>query len=114
MVFAEIELARVEKAVGGMCRRRTRPEIRDQLRLEYSVKRHDIEIYEVRPHWRNPGEEMQTPVAKIKYVRSAEEWRLYWMRQDLKWHFYEPFGKSSNLEELVEVVDRDELCCFFG
>ena len=114
MVFAEIELARVDKAVGGMCRRRTKPEIRDQLRLEYSVKRHDIEIYEVRPHWRNPGEEMQTPVAKIKYVRSAEEWRLYWMRQDLKWHFYEPFGISSNLEELVDVVDKDEMCCFFG
>ncbi len=73
MAFAEIELARIKKAVGGFCERRVRPEIRDKLRLEYSVKRHDIEIFEVRPHWRNPGEEMQTPVAKIKFVRSAGE-----------------------------------------
>lgn len=114
MAFAEIELARIEKAVGGFCRRRVPPEVLDKLRLEYSVDRHDIEIYEVRPHWRNPGEEMQTPVAKIKFVRSANEWRLYWMRQDLKWHLYEPFGASRSLEELVDVVDKDELCCFFG
>lgn len=114
MVFAEIELARVEKAVGGLCRRRIPPEIHDQLRLEYRVSRHDIELYEVRPHWKNRGEELQTPIAKIKFVRSADEWRLYWMRQDLKWHSYEPFAVSGSLEELVEVVDRDDLCCFFG
>ena len=114
MAFAEIELARIEKSVGGLCRRRTKPEIRDQLRLEYSIRRHDIELFEVRPNWRDPAEEMETPVAKIRYVRSANEWRLYWMRQDLKWHSYEPHAVGESLEELVEEVDRVEYCCFFG
>lgn len=113
MAFAEIELARVEKAVGGFCRRRVPPEISDKLRLEYVVTRHDIVIFEVRPHWNLPGEKLDTPVAKIKYVRSRNEWRLYWMRQDLKWHLYEPHSGGS-LEELVEVIDQDRLCCFFG
>ena len=114
MAFAEIELARIKKAVGGFCERRVRPEIRDKLRLEYAVDRHDIVISEIRPHWRNPGEEMDTPIAKIKYVRSANEWRLYWMRADLKWHGYDPHPVGKNLEELVEVVDEDAYCCFFG
>ena len=114
MAFSEIEMARIKKAVGGLCRRRTSPEIRDKLRLEYSVYRHDIEIFEVRPHWKYPGEIMETPVAKIKYIRTVNEWRLYWMRQDLKWHSYEPHSVSRILEELVEAVDRDEYCCFFG
>lgn len=53
MAFAEIELARVKKVVGGFCDSRTNPEIRDKLRYEYSVQRHDVVIHEVRPHWRN-------------------------------------------------------------
>ena len=114
MVLAEIELARVDKSVGGLCRRRTRPEIRDQLRLEYSVQRHDVDLYEVRPHWKDPGEELQTPIAKFRFVRTVNEWRLYWMRQDLKWHSYEPFPASRSLDNLVDAVDRDEFCCFFG
>ncbi len=114
MAFAEIEIARIKKAIGGLCKRRTSPEIRDQLRLEYSVKRHDIELYEVRPRWDDPSEEMNTPVAKIRFVRTTNEWRLFWMRQDLKWHSYQPFSSSRNLEEVAEVIDRDELSCFFG
>jgi hypothetical protein len=114
MAFSEIELARIEKAVGRFCKRRTNPAIRDKLRLEYSVNRHDIEIFEIRPHWRNPDEEIESSVAKIKYLRSSNEWKLYWMRQDLKWHSYEPHSVGKNLEELVDVVDKDEYCCFFG
>lgn len=114
MAFAEIELARVKQIVGGFCERRVPPEIRDKLRLEYSVDRYDVVINEVRPHWKDPGKETQSPVAKFRFVRSAGEWQLYWMRQDLAWHAYEPFTSSRQLEELVEVVGRDEFGCFFG
>jgi hypothetical protein len=54
MAFAEIELARVKKIVGGFCEKRVPVEIRDELRMEYSVDRHDVLLYEVRPHWRIP------------------------------------------------------------
>jgi len=36
------------------------------------------------------------------------------MRQDLKWHGYDPNPVGKSLEELVAVVDEDEFCCFFG
>ena len=114
MAFAEIELARIEKIVGGFCRAKTNHEFRNELRLEYSVNRHDVEIYEVRPDWMDPSKEMHTPVAKVKYVRTANEWRLYWMRADLKWHRYEPFEPTRDLQEIVDAVGRDEYCCFFG
>ena len=54
--FTGIELARVKKVVGGFCEGRTRPEIRDRLRLEYSVVRHDIELFVVWAHWREPDQ----------------------------------------------------------
>jgi hypothetical protein len=98
MAFTGIELARVKKVVGGFCEGWPRPEIRGKLRLEYSVVRHDVELFEVRSHWREPGREMRTPVAKLRFVRSAGEWRLFWMRQDLKWHAYEPCASSRRLD----------------
>lgn len=114
MSFAEIELARIDKIVGDFCNSRIPAEVRHQLRLEYTIKGHDVEIFEVRPLWNIPGEELQTPIAKIKYVRTAEEWRLYWMRSDLRWHSYTPYSSSRSLEKMVRVIDEDELCCFFG
>ena len=114
MAFSDIELAWIKKAVGRLCQRRTNPKIREELRLEYSVKRHDVEIFEVRPQLDDPSAIMHTPVAKIRYVRTANEWRLFWMRQNLNWYSYEPFPSSRDLAELAQVIDRDELGCFFG
>lgn len=114
MAFSEIERKRIENTVGGMCQRRNRPEMHDKLRLEYSVDRHDVELYEVRPHWQDPTEELHTSCAKLKFVRTAGEWRLFWMRKDLRWHAYEPLPASRSLEELVAEVARDRYGCFFG
>ncbi|MFH1965513.1 MAG: DUF3024 domain-containing protein [Acidobacteriota bacterium] len=113
MAFTELELKRIDTIVGGLCERRSRPESCDQLRIEYSVSRHDVEIFEVRPRWDNPDEEMQTPVAKARFVRTANEWLLYRMRHDRKWHLYELFPSSRDLKDIVDEIDRDEICCFF-
>jgi len=114
MTFSKLELARIEKLVGGFCERRVPPEVRDKVRLEYSIKRHDVEICEVRPAWRDPNRETRTPLAKLRFVRTAGEWRLFWMRKDLRWHSYQPFPSSRDLEEILAKIDRDEWCCFFG
>ena len=114
MVFAEIDLARIEKIVGDFCQRRTPVHIRDKLRLEYSVKNQDVLIFEVRPRWNNPRETVESPIAKLRYVRTAKEWRLFWQRASLKWNLYEPFPSSPDLAVIIDVVERDEYGCFFG
>jgi len=36
------------------------------------------------------------------------------MRADLKWHVYEPQAPTNDLARLVEVVEEDAYCAFFG
>jgi hypothetical protein len=36
------------------------------------------------------------------------------MRQDLKWHRYEPASPSADLTAMVAVVEADEFGAFFG
>jgi hypothetical protein len=114
MAFSQIELKRIEQTVGEFCRKRSPPHLSRELRLEYAVKGHDVVIYERRPRWNNPREWMESPVAKLKFVRSANKWRLYWMRADLKWHEYPGPSTSDDVGILVREVDADPLACFFG
>ena len=52
MAFSEFEVKRIDKLVGGFCRRRTRPELADQLRIDYAVEGQSVIILEERPDWR--------------------------------------------------------------
>lgn len=88
--------------------------MKDKFSLEYRVKGHDVLVYEQRLYWRDPNEITETPVAKIKLVRIVNEWRLYWMRRDLKWHGYEMLPSSKDLKDLVDEIDADQYACFFG
>jgi hypothetical protein len=91
-----------------------RPDPQFRLLIGYSIKGHDVVIFERRPKWDNPKEWMESPVAKIKFIRSADKWRLYWQRADLKWHEYPGLSSSDRINDLVQEIDADPLACFFG
>jgi hypothetical protein len=114
VAFSELELRRIDKLVGGFCRRRTRPELADQLRIDYAVEGQSVIILEERPDWRDPAERRQHPFAKLRFVRTTGLWTLYRMRADLKWHAYRPAAPSADLAGLVDVVDEDTYNAFFG
>jgi hypothetical protein len=114
MAFGELELEQIQQTVGEWCKRRCPPYLKDKMRWAYSVKGHDVIIFEQRPWWDNTSEWSETPIAKLKFIRSADKWRLYWMRADLKWHDYPGLSSSHRLDDLVQEIDADPLACFFG
>jgi hypothetical protein len=113
--FSELELKRHERDLARfMARRRPPAHIRPKLDLGYRIDRQSVEIFEIRPDWRDKTSKRETAFAKATYVRTRNHWRVFWMRADLKWHGYEPNYEVHSLEEFLVVVDRDEHCCFFG
>lgn len=114
MAFTKAELATIDETVGALCRRRTSPRFKDQFSIEYRVQRHDVTIVERRPHWDGRPGFAESGVAKFKFTRGTEQWRLLWMRADLKWNAYKVEGNKSRLAQLVAEVDRDPWGCFFG
>jgi hypothetical protein len=64
--------------------------------------------------WNNPKEKIEEAVAKATYVKKKNLWKVFWQRTDLNWHRYEPDPEVSTIEKFLEVVERDEYCCFFG
>jgi hypothetical protein len=115
MALTELELKRCERDLAGFLElRRPPPHIRPELDIGYRITGQSVEIFEVRPDWRERTIRRETPVAKATYFRSRDCWRVYWMRRDLKWHGYEPNLEVSSLAEFLALVHKDELCCFFG
>jgi len=116
VALAEIELARVRRAMDAfMQRRRPPPQIRSKLDLGFRVTRQSVEIFEIRPVWRGPSDEKhESPVAKATYIRARGVWRVFWQRRDLKWHSYEPRPEVKSIEEFTSLVAEDAHACFFG
>lgn len=115
MALSELEAARAKKVMDDfLARRRPPPDIRPKLDLGYRITGQSVEIYEVRPAWKDPNEKMEGAVAKATFVRTQNVWRVYWQRADLKWHAYDPVPEVSALPEFLAVVEEDAYACFWG
>jgi hypothetical protein len=69
----------------------------------------------VRKAWGgSPGEKIEHSVAKATYVRSNRRWRVFWLRQDMKWHSYKPVPDVATIEDFSALVHEDRDGCFFG
>lgn len=115
MPFSEFEIKRIEKALDGFLQKHRPPaHIRKQLDFGYELDGHNIVLTEIRPDWKNPDEIHHRPYAKATYVKSKECWKIYWMRQTLKWGPYEPVLTVKTIAHFLQVVDEDKHSCFFG
>ena len=73
MAFTESELKECEQAIARfMARRRPPPKVRKAVDLGYRVEGQSIEIFEIRPDRRNPGNTIEIPFAKSTYVRTRD------------------------------------------
>ena len=115
MALNDIEKARFERPVREYIRaKRPPPHIRPELDFSYRFTNQSVEIFEIRPAWREPGKTIENKVAKATYVKRGNLWRVYWQRADLKWHRYEPSFEVRTIEEFLAVVDEDKHGCFYG
>lgn len=112
MAFNDLEFHVVNKEVKQFVDSIRPPKhIRNEVDIVYTIIDQTIDIGEKRPLWNGKsGETYISPSTRIKYIRSTNLWKLYWMRRDLKWHLYFTGG---TLTELLEVVRNDAHCFFF-
>lgn len=116
MPLAEIELARVHRAMDSFMQRRRPPaHIRRSVDLAFRITGQRVEIFEIRPAFRGPADEKhESPVAKATFVRSRGMWRVFWQRRDLKWRSYDQTPEVKTVEEFASLVGEDVHACFFG
>jgi hypothetical protein len=114
-MLSEFEQKKIEQVVGAFVTKRRPPaHIRSELDLAYRLTNQSVEVFEIRPVWRGNGETHELPKAKFTFVKTQQVWKLFWQRQDLKWHSYEPLPQARHLDELIAEVSADPYGCFWG
>lgn len=114
MAFTDEEIAEYGASAAAFCERRVPLHVQDQFWMGFRIEDQSITLIEFRVHWKDKSKVMMRPIAKTKFVRTTGEWRIYWLRADLKWHGYAPCPTVEFFKEFLDAVDRDECCCFFG
>lgn len=115
MAFNDLDKKRIEKAFDAfLAKRRPPPHIRGDLDIGYRITGQSVEVLEIRPQWNDRSVIHHYPFAKATYVRTQNRWKIFWMRQTLKWQGYEPVPTVATIDEFLRVVDADEYGCFFG
>jgi len=110
MPLPEIELHRTNKLLGGFCDNRIPPHARDQVRMLYKINGSKVILIESRPHFQDPSNWLEMPIAQFEYSAATKAWSLYgYDRNDKR----VPVSKGS-LEKLTQEVDQDPTGIFWG
>ncbi len=111
MAISEFEIFKIEKAAQQLCQKKNNKMPTDQLHIDYRLDNQILYIFEVRPRWDKPSEKLELMVAKLRYVKSSGLWKLFWLRQTMKWQLY---SSSRDLMVLLNQVEVDQNGCFWG
>ena len=115
MAISEFETKRIEKIMDGFLASQRPPvSMRNMVDIGYRLENQSIVIFEIRPQWDDQEKKVENFVAKATFVKSKNEWHLYWLRSDLRWHRYEPEPTAKSLDQFLDVVVQDKHCCFWG
>lgn len=90
------------------------PKTREQLDFGYTYDGKVVILYEIRPVWGTPDQKQHLEFAKMRFLKSKQEWNLYWMRASGKWELYEPYPEATNLDSIIEILKKDKYGCFYG
>jgi hypothetical protein len=103
-------------AIHHFYEQRVSPHALHQVRVEADVSPTAVTIVEVRAPWREHygPEWTRSGVARLRYVAKHKHWVLYWRDRNQKWHKYGLLGPSPDVLVLLDEIDRDPTCIFWG
>ena len=114
MSFNYIEKQRIKKLVGGFCRERIPDHQRCQINVFYEIYEYDVKIIESRPCSISSQLWVENPIAKLQYNPDTLEWQLYSMKATGKWEKYPELKSTCHLKALIEEIEKDPYCVFWG
>ena len=103
-------------AIRHYCEQRVPPHAIHELRSELVLTQGAATIVESRAPWREDfgPEWTKRSVARLRYALKAGAWTLYYSDRNGRWHRYDAIGVTKDVRILLDEVDRDPTCIFWG
>jgi hypothetical protein len=112
MALPELDIARVQR----WCAARVPEQARHQVRVECQVTLRYLTIVERHAPWhQDSGSEWTSfPIARLRDTAADRSWTLYWRDRNLRFHVYDLLAPSNRIDDLLNEIDRDPTCIFWG
>lgn len=103
-------------AIRHYCEQRVPPHALDQVRVEADVTDRTVTVVECRAPWREDfgPEWTRRGIARLRYTAKRGHWALYWSDRNQVWHKYDRVAPTSDVLALLDELDRDPTCIFWG
>lgn len=114
MTLPETDVTRVRRWVAE--RNEQLGEYIGEMRLEMDVDARAITIFECRVPWREdlgPGWTRQE-TARMRFTKLTGVWTLYWPDRNGRFHRYEGLDPTPTIDSLLDEIDVDPTCIFWG
>lgn len=103
----------VEK-IRRFCAERVPKRVRDEVRLTVKVQGRRVSIHEERPVFKGaPGEWTSMPIAQLRYEGDGL-WSLYYGDRNSKWQQYFDLEPHQPIATIINELDEDPTCVFWG
>jgi Protein of unknown function (DUF3024) len=100
----------------SVCAARVPEHARHQVRVECQIAPRHLTIVERRAPWREDfgPDWTRFPIARLRYSAAGKSWTLYWRDRNLPFHLYDLLAPSNRVDDLLNEIDRDPICIFWG
>ena len=98
------------------CENQTPERVRDEVRLEHSVRGKSITIVERRPPWSEliGPEWTSMNIAQLRYDEQTGKWTLHAADRNSRWFLYDNVGPVPDVGPLLAEISDDPTCIFWG
>lgn len=115
MAVTNLQVLEIIEAMEAFLERRRPPEhIRPKLDITYKIEGQSVVINTLRPQWNDPSRIIESGVAKATFVKSQNQWKVFWLRANLKWYPYDVKPTVTTLSDFIKLVEEDKHACFWG
>jgi len=100
-------------SLGKFCRERVPCRRYQGLRLNFSINDNHVVLFE---EYLDPagGEAwLRTAIARFSYAAELNQWVLYSIDRQQRWHIYQSINPSLNLNRLIKALDEDPTGIFW-
>lgn len=112
MSLPELVRRQVDRDVGRYCEARVPEHVRDKIRVEHTIRGDSVTVWETRPPWDGRGDWTRMKVAQFRYKEGR--WTLYARDRNERWLLYPFLEPTPDLSSILQEVDQDRTCIFWG
>jgi len=106
----ELAVKQIEK----YCENKIPIDAQSEIKMKYSVRGKSFTLLESRVKWNDDSVWTEMKIAQMRYDSDSMLWKLYYPDRNGKWMKYEILKPKKEIQELLNEIDNDPICVFWG